>query len=252
MKAQTLLVSYLLVSFLLPSAGRAAEAPQHFYNAAENLDSDPAFIPPFVPLEDTSEARMVYYAARDGLVQQYDVTKVEHLAALGVGEVQFTNMKNETLPVAGFFRHYTAFAVVENNVPVRMEMLIDINSLDTGVPGRNHRILNVFFESMKPALGSARIVFDRFEGDAALKDEEGAVSFFTAVGNLTLNEVTRPVTAELQVTRLGDVWVAETVEPVRLLISDFGFGERVLALMISCNHQSISNEVTIQTKLYFS
>ena len=45
--------------------------------------------------------------------------------------------------------------------------------------------------------------------------------------------------------------MVETREPVRLLLSDFEFGDRVYELMKACNHKSIGTAVEVKVSLYF-
>ena len=137
--------------------------------------------------------------------------------------------------------------------PERMEMLIDINSLDTAVPGRNNRILNLFFHSMESDMGDAVVVFDQFDlGKSPFRSwREGKTYSIRASGSIILNKVARDISATLDVTPRNRGWVVETKETIALSISDFQFGNRVYDLMKSCNHKSIGNNVGVRVELYF-
>lgn len=237
----------------LYSALALAEAPEHYYNPPENINPDSNYTPGDFPLADIAQSEMVYHAKKTELAAKQDVTNPKHVTTLGSGEITFSSIKNETKPVLGYFHDFWGLAVLGENGPESVELVIDVNSLDTGVPGRNHRILNLFFESMKPEWGTVVVNFSSFDlGGLGWADfTDGVTHSLSAAGTVILNGVTRPITVKLNAAVQNNTWVIESAEPLKLLISDFDFGERTLELMRSCNHASLGNAVEIKVKLYF-
>lgn len=248
MKRVLLLCSFILSFAVLPAH---AQNPEHFYNAPENLNPDPNYVPGDFPLADVSQAKAVYQTKREALVKKLEAQKTNTVSTQDAGEIIFTSYKNETVAVLGYLRE--SFGVAEVDAagdPLRVDMVLDINSLDTAVPGRNNRLLNIFFESMNPDYGTIEIVFDRFMTVVA-EDIEGKPKAVTALGTLKMNGVEQEVSAELNITRTGDAWLVKSREPVVLLISDFNFGNRVYDLMKACNHKTLGNKVEVNVELNF-
>ncbi|HTL46617.1 MAG TPA: YceI family protein [Verrucomicrobiae bacterium] len=252
MKPMTLILSlfFLCPSLALAQAQVPTTAADHFHNAPENLNTDPAFVPGEFPLGDIYAAHTAYYAKKAELSQAVAADSASYAVTLGTGEVSFTVAKNETASVLGYFREYLGALKLGPNGPERLDMVLDVNSLDTGVPGRNNRILSLFFQSMKPDLGLVTIAFDHFELGGAFADwKAGETREVTASGMITLNGVQKPLAAKLSVTRSGQGWSVTSAEPVTLLISDFNFADRVYELMKSCNHKAIGNAVAVKVNL---
>ena len=229
------------------------EVLEHYYNDPSNIHPDPDYVPGDLPLEDVYEANTIYFLKKAVLAESLIEGGEGVVSTLGVGEISFSIAKNESAEVLGYFRDYLAVISMNKKGPERMEMLIDINSLDTAVPGRNNRILNLFFRSMESDLGDAVVVFDQFDlGKSSFKSwREGQTYAIGASGSIVLNGVARNISATLDVTPRNRGWVVETQEPIALLISDFQFGNRVYDLMKSCNHISIGNTVGVRVQLYF-
>jgi hypothetical protein len=242
----------ILVISVFSLASARAEVPEHFYNAPENINPDPNYTPGDWPLPEVFEAKTLYQAKKSELIETADLSDQDHLFTLGWGEIRFTNLKNETAPVMGYFRNYSGIATVGSAGPRNVTVLVDINSLDTGVPGRNNRILAIFFESVKPELGAAQIEFDQFDLDARSWSDlsEGAPQEIEAAGTISLNGSVQPISARLIIQKQGDTWSVKNAEPITLKISDFGFGDRVYDLVKSCNHNSLSNAVEVNVELY--
>lgn len=254
---QTLQKMGLVVCFLffLMSGGRiGAQAPEHFYNPSEKINPDPNYTPGDFPLGDTNNARTLYQIKKMELTSGLLQGEPGLLTTLGAGEISFTSIKNETATVLGYFRNYFGLGKIDRHGSLkRLDLIIDMNSLDTAVPGRTNRILDLFFQSTKPEFGTTVLRFEQFEsGFKSLRElKEGKEYLLKAKGHLTLNGVTQEISADLSIERQNQMWVAESREPVTLLISDFAFGEQVYELMKSCNHQSLGNRVDIRAKLYF-
>ncbi|MCH7574459.1 MAG: YceI family protein [Candidatus Marinimicrobia bacterium] len=229
------------------------EVREHFYNDPSNIHPDPDHTPGDIPLEDVYAAKTIYFLKKAVLAESLIEGGDGVVSTLGVGEISFSIAKNESAEVLGYFRDYLAVISMNKKGPERMEMLIDINSLDTAVPGRNNRILNLFFRSMESDLGDAVVVFDQFDlGKRSFKSwREGKTYSIRASGSIVLNGVARDISATLDVTPRNRGWMVETQEPIALLISDFQFGNRIYDLMKSCNHKSVGNTVGVRVQLYF-
>jgi hypothetical protein len=162
------------------------------------------------------------------------------------------SVKNENASVLGYFRDYIGAARMRDGLPERMDLLVNVNSLDTAVPGRNNRILDLLFRSATPDLGTCSLEFRHFDPSGATGEvlSDGQPHPVAAAGTIVLNGVTRPLQAALQVRREGSVWIVETVEPVEIRLSDFAFGDAIYALMASCNHVSIADAVRVNAILY--
>lgn len=238
---------------LVLSSPVLAEAPEHFSNPTENINPDPNHVPGEWPFPDPFEATTIYQTKKKELSAAFSPDDAENLFLLGIGEISFTTLKNETATVTGYFRNYAGAVRMAKKGPETVEVLVDINSIDTGVPGRNNRILDLFFQSQKAEFGTAVLRFDRFylRGKSRKKLEDGKVHPIEAAGVITLNGVTRPIAAALEIQKAKGAWVVKSPTPIELLISDFAFGNRVYELMKSCNHKSLGNRVKVSVELYF-
>ena len=230
----------------------SAAEPEHFYNPPENLNPDPSYTPGDYALPELHAARVIFQNVKEELTKQESLLDSNRLFTLNAGEITFTAVKNEKAEVLGYFRNFFGALTLAGGEPVRMDLVIDVNSLDTAVPGRNNRILDIFFQSAKPELGTARIVFDVFElgglSFAALQD--GSEHAISASGKIVLNQSEQPIRAALTVQKTGAVWSVTTAQPLDLSIADFNFGQRVYDLMKACNHKALGNTVKIKTQLY--
>jgi polyisoprenoid-binding protein YceI len=227
------------------------DSTTHFKNDPRYINPDPNYVPGDYPLAEVGNARAVYHFKKAELAQA--ALEENTAVSLDVGEIKFTSIKDATIPVEGYFRSYFGVIRFERRTISSVEMVIDINSLDTAVPGRNNRILNVFFESMRPELGTAELRFTSIElENGSLSDlRDGASVTARASGTITMNDVARDLRANIRIGRQRNTWVVESAQPIMLLISDFGFGGRVAELMKVCNHRSVGNAVNVHVKLYF-
>ena len=241
----------LFCPMVLPAA--ESQPPKHFMNDPGFINTDPNHVPGDWPLPDPFQAQTLYYQKLAEMASAPSAAAANRLFTLGAGEITFTAVKNESKTVLGYFRNYFGVVELKDDQPVNLQMIVDMNSLDTGVPGRNHRILDLFFQSAKPEWGTATVTFDRFDlgGKSMKKLGDGKPHSLHASGTLGLNGVTRPISAELTLMKQNRTWIADSSSPLSLLISDFGFDDRVYELMKSCNHKSIANAVEIKVKLYF-
>lgn len=242
----------LVIGFL--AAGSAilqAAQPENFYNAPENVNPDPNYTPGPYTLPEVHGARTVYQTKRDALAAAHSLLDPGTLVTVNAGQVTFSALKNETAEVLGYFRGFFGVLTLEAGAPSRMDMVIDINSLDTAVPGRNNRILDLFFQSSKPELGTASVYFDQFDlgGKTFSEMQDGTEYAITASGKLTLNQVEKEVQARLGVTKVGSGWTVKTLAPLEVYISDFSLSERVPAFLKACNHKALGNRVKVNVEL---
>jgi len=244
--------SFIICLLTLQLPLSLAQAPDHYYNPIENINPDPNYTPGNYPLEDTNVARSLFHIEKDELIASATEAGANSLVTLGMGEITFKSIKNETASVLGYFRNYFGVMTLGEG-GADFKILIDVNSLDTGVPGRNNRILNLFFESMSPKLGFSSIHFDQIELGAENLEmlADGASHSVKASGIISLNGVSKSISANLIVQQQNGTWRVETAEPISLLISDFAFGDKAYTLMQSCNHKALGNLVMISVKLYF-
>lgn len=246
-------LSVFIVLSLMAAGVQAACAvePDNFYNAPENVNTDPSYVPGPYVLPEVHGARTVYQAKCDELSAAHALLDANTLVALNAGQVTFSALKNETAEVLGYFRGFFGVLTLEGGAPSRMDMVIDINSLDTAVPGRNNRILDLFFQSSKPELGNAVVYFDKFDlgGKVFSEMQDGTEYAILASGKLTLNQVEKEVQAHLGVTKTGSGWIVKTLEPLDIFIRDFALAERVPAFLKACNHKALGNRVKVNVEL---
>lgn len=244
----------VIFCFVLSTSLGLAEAPKHFYNDPENLHSDPNYVPGDYALGETHTSKTFYYHKKTQMFDESQILQKNALYSLGLGEVKFTSLKNEEAKVTGYFKNYFARTLIKEGAIDRVEMLIDVNSLDTGIPGRNNRILDIFFNSLNPDFGTITINFTafHFSGDETFESLQPGIEYdVRASGVLSLNGINRPLMANFSIQQTEGIWQVKSTEPVVLKISDFDFGERIYQLMESCNHASLGNEVSVEVVLYF-
>ena len=241
-----------LLTMILSTLSAFAAAPEHFYNPPENINPDPAYTPGAYATPETQPARTVYLNQKQALATPEELTSADRLFTLNGSEVSFTAIKNEKAKVLGYFREFFGVLKVQKGVPASMTMVIDINSLDTAVPGRNNRLIDLFFESTKPEFGAASVDFDKLDlgGKTLAQLEDGKEHAVEASGKIKLNGVEGPLSAELTVQKTGAVLSVKTTKPVDLLISDFNFAHRIPDLLKACNHKSLGNHIAINVNLY--
>lgn len=243
------LIVAVMIFQLVSTEGHAETQPaEHYYNNPANINPDPNYAPGDYPVPNAFNAKTIYQVKKAALAQAADPIRSKSAVTLGVGEVTFKSIKNETAIVQGYFRNYFgSTTIAENGEVEKFTFLIDINSLDTAVPGRNYRILSIFFNSIQPDLGICTIEFTKFDKQAAAGDKPEMV---TASGTIQLNGVTKPLSAKLAVEHKNDTCIVTSAHPITLSIADFQFGGRVYELMKECNHKSLGNNVDVSVKLY--
>lgn len=224
------------------------EPPEHYVNKKENLNPDPNYTPGDYPAPETAAAKKAYEEKKKSVAEGAGDGA---LVTQGGGELTFGIAKNEKKRVFGYFRNYHGVVKMSDKGPQSVELVVDVNSLDTAVPGRDNRIKKLFFESMKPDLGTAVLKLDEIDLGGkewgAIQKEGGTLS---SKGSLMLNGKSAPVMAKLSVKPAeGGGLSVQTAEPVLIKISDFGFGDRPYTLMKECNHKSMGNVVDLGAKI---
>jgi polyisoprenoid-binding protein YceI len=235
----------------LPGQIIAGDSTTFFHNLPEFINPDTLYVPGDYPLPEVANARAVYLAAKQSL--ESAVEDSDAALSINAGEIAWTSYKDGGKPVLGYFRNYFGVLKFSKKGIERADLVIDVNSLDSAIPGRSNRILALFFESMKPEFGTAELKLSKFSFDEGSfrAAEHGKPQTVSASGSLTMNGVSREVTTSLLIVKTGKTWRVETARPLLLLISDFGFAARVFALMKECNHRSLGNAVQVNAKLYF-
>lgn len=245
---------FLPTFVFLPSAhAQTADAPERFVNPPENIDPDPNHIPGDYALPDLTQALSFFGTARRRL-DEMEVKKEDKLFRVKkAGEIRVTVTKNQTVPVLAYFREFDGYILFRDGVLSETKLIISLNSWDTAVPGRDNRVRALLFESMLPEkaiailhlthIGSGSIELDKLEDQSPLTVEVGGV--------LVIGGIVKPVQALIEVDWGRGKWKVKQAKPLEILISDFGFGEKAMALMKACNHKSIENKISIEWELEF-
>jgi len=245
------LFGYLVVLMFIvsPTLSLAQDAPEHFLNSPENINSNPDYTPGDYPLPDINDAKTFYQSQKDELLSAADPTAGNTAFTLGAGELSFTSIKNETAKVLGYFRNYLGSIKTANNGWESIKLVVDINSLDTAVPGRNNRILDLFFQSMTPELGTAVVTFGSFDVAEGVDISDGEEHDVVASGSISLNTISRNIQAKLSVQKSDQTWVVETAEPIEVMLSDFDYSDNAYTLMKECNHQWSQNINSLRNRI---
>jgi len=245
----TVLILFVGIGFT--GAHAAKNAPEHYINKGP-VNSDPDYIPGDYPAPDVNAALDSYDDMVDNLDPRGDVLDVMREEG---DEITWTAIKNKTASVLGYFRTYDGYISFKNGKFSKAELLISVNSLDSAIPGRDNRIKSIFFESMKPHLGTAVLVLDKIKRGTPYFSsiQNGAAHRIRVGGYFTYGSITLPVSVVLELVwdNANEILSVETVEPLELLISDLKLGENVSPLMLECNHKSMGNLVKITCKLRF-
>ena len=252
MNIKRMLLPILFACGFFAGALCAAEAPtppEHFYNPPENLNPDPAYLPGGFPMPDQTAALADYQAQKDKLMLQ-PLQPGDELFGVGedVSELKMTAIKNETTPVLAYFRRFGGYLLFRGGAFSGAGLLVSLNAFDSGVPGRDGRVMTIFFRSFDPRFSSARIRLDELvEGPAALKElADGKAHEVGAKGTLTLNGVTKPIQPAIRVQWSENQWTVSSVSPLEILLSDFDLDDQAPALMKACNHKAIGNRIALE------
>lgn len=226
-----------------PTSAKPAGAPAHYFIKKEDINPDPKFVPGDYPMPDATAAKATFKAAAMAVTK---AAGAKAMVAQPKGELTFGIAKNEKKRVFGYFREYAAVVKTGANGPEQVDVVIDLNSLDTAVVGRDNRIKKLVFEAMKPELGFAKLTLNKLDmGAKTWADAAKEEITITGKGTLTANKVTKPIMAKMTVKKEGDAYTVEAADPILIKLSDFGYDSRIYALIKACNHKSIGNVVDL-------
>lgn len=131
---------------------------------------------------------------------------------------------------------------------------IDIDSLDTGIPIRNERVRNLFFETTGLGWDTAELTVPALPAEvvAALKTRR-AVEKAALDGQLKVHGKTAkvPLVVDARYADDGRLSVKTTV-PAEVRISDFSLGDNLRRLSSVCMHDSIDDLVKVEVALEFA
>ena len=85
-----------------------AQVPDHYFNDPKLINPDPNYTPGDYPLQDINDAKTFYQIAKEELITSGDALKGNLAFSLGLGEITYSSIKNETANVLGYFRNYSA------------------------------------------------------------------------------------------------------------------------------------------------
>jgi hypothetical protein len=246
-------IFFTLITITLLSSQLTAQdtiTKKNFYNDPININRNPNYILGDYPLPDINDAKTYFQMKKSEIITPTTLKTPGYSFTTGIGEITFSSTKDETNKVLGYFRNYIGFLQTKGMNIHAIKLVIDINSLDTAVAGRNNRILDLFFKSSLPANGTALVDFSKIQTKSLRKQENNTQYTVIASGTLSLNGISSPIKAKLNITHDKEVWTIETVDALQLNISDLGYKNEIYDLLKSCNHKSIGNGVEIKTKLY--
>ncbi len=221
-------------------------APEHYEYTDWN--PDPNFVPGDYPAPDTTASLARFEEMKLALAPAGT-----SFALQKEGEIAFQIQKNKKDNVLAYFREFAGYASFEEGVFKGAEVLVSLNSLDSGVPKRDNRVRALFFEAAKPERGVAKLLL---EGSAAspanLTDlQDGLPHRLDLAGTFELGPARVPVKAALEVQWQTDRWAVKTLEPLELRLGDLGLAANVPVLMKECNHHFVSDAVNVTCSLTF-
>ena len=161
--------------------------------------------------------------------------------------------KDQTSPVLGKLS-LSDGAVALSASPPSARLSIDVDSLDTGIPIRNERVRNLFFETSGVGWDTAELAIPSLGPDlvATLKAKRH-VEQATLAGSLKVHGKTAKVTLVVDATYAEDGRLSvKTSAPAEVHISDFGLNDNLRRLSSVCMHDSIDDLVKVEVSLEFA
>jgi hypothetical protein len=144
-------------------------------------------------------------------------------------------------------------AVSLDATPPSARLSIDLDSFDSGIPLRNERVRNIFFETSAIGWESAELGIPSIPGDVvtALRTKRLA-SHATLGATLRVHGHASPVTLTVDAGYADDgrLWV-KTTSPAQVKISELGLTDNLHRLSAICMHDSIDDVVTVTVDLQF-
>ncbi len=132
-------------------------------------------------------------------------------------------------------------------------LLVDIDTLDTGVPIRNERVRNIFFETSNVGWDTIDVTIPTLPA-AVVSALHGQRHVEQAKLDATLKlhgrKVMTVLTVDASYSDDGRLTV-KTSTPAQVKISDFGLGDNLRRLSSICMHDSIDDVVNVEVSLQF-
>jgi hypothetical protein len=132
-------------------------------------------------------------------------------------------------------------------------LLVDIDTLDTGVPIRNERVRNIFFETSNVGWDTVDVTIPVLPA-AVVTALQGQRHVEQAKLDATLKvhgrKVMTVLTVDASYSDDGRLTV-KTSTPAQVKISDFGLGDNLRRLSSICMHDSIDDVVNVEVLLQF-
>jgi len=168
-------------------------------------------------------------------------------------QVSVIKDKDTKSPVVGVM-HLSDGAVSLSSATPSARLSIDIDSVDTGVPIRNERVRNIFFETSGVGWDTIEVVIPAIPADvvSSLRTKRRVDQ---AKLDATLQVHGRKVMTVLTVDASYSVdgrLTVKTSSPAQVKISDFGLGDNLRRLSAICMHDSIDDVVAVEATLVFA
>ncbi len=162
--------------------------------------------------------------------------------------LSFVSVKNGDAAVPGAIPGVSG-QVQTNKGTLSGTMDIDLATLDTGNPGRDHNITSVFFKVADTG-GTARFEIQGSSIDVATLAEPGQSAAGTVDGQLTLNSVTADVRLHVRAARQADSTIrVTTIKPATVRFGEFDLSAAASALKQICGHAELLGLATVSGDL---
>ena len=176
-------------------------------------------------------------------------------ADLAHSQVQISVIKDKDTksPVVGRMM-LTDGAVALSSPTPSARLSIDIDTIDTGVPIRNERVRNIFFETSGVGWDTIEVVIPAIPAAvvAALRDQrkvdQAKLDATLRVHGRTVMTV---LTVDASYSEDGRLTV-KTSTPAQIKISDFTLSDNLHRLSSICMHDSIDDLVLVEATLQFA
>lgn len=188
------------------------------------------------------------------VIKAEDVLKNDAFtASLNTSILYLTTLKDGGIPVKGSLNIAQGSLDLSGKSSPALSLTIDLESFDSGLPLRNERVRQIFFNSDKKEFSTAVLTVDSFPADVVkkLRDEKGLTEVIVD-GNLDFHGKKQKLSVKLgvSVTPAGRLAV-KSVTPVEVKISDWPLADNLKSLMQVCGHQKIDNVVTVDVNVEF-
>lgn len=168
--------------------------------------------------------------------------------------IYVTAHKDEKVPVKGSLNFTTGGLDLAASAKLAASLTVDLESYDSGLPLRNGRVRQLFFNSDKPDFAKATLVIDAI-GEEEVKKLRGdqKLEKVPVTGTLTFHGESKSVKAVLDV---GYTWggrlSVKTATPIVFKISEWQLLDNLEAMMAACGHLKVDDVVTLDVTAEFS